>query len=297
MSGPRPALPPRAAALLGASCLAFSGIFYRFSATSPSTATVFRCLYALPFLAVLMRGETARHGGRTVRERLIALAAGVFFAFDLLFWQHSVGYVGAGLATVLANLQVVVVAFVGWVLLAERPGARTFGALPLVVAGAALISGAFETGAYGSDPALGVVFGLAAAVSYAGYLLLIRRGNRGGRAAFGSLFDASAAAAGSAAIVGLVVGDLVLVPSWPAHGWLLLVALTSQVVGYGLVNLALPHLPAAVTSILLLFQPVVTVVAAFVLLAETPSLLQLLGVALILAGVLLAGAPGRRAPA
>ena len=290
-------LPPRGAALVGASFLAFSGIFYRFSGTSPSTATVFRCLYALPFLAFLMRGESRTHGARTQRERLVALGAGVFFAFDLLFWQLSIEQVGAGLATVLANLQVVVVAMVGWLLLGERPGARTFAALPLVVAETALISGALERGAYGADPPLGVAFGLAAAVSYAGYLLLIRRGNRGGRYPWGSLFDASAASAASAVVVGLAFGDLVLAPTWPAHGWLLLVAITSQVVGYGLVNFALPHLPAAVTSILLLFQPVATVVAAAILLSEAPSALQLLGVGLILAGVALAAAPGRRGTA
>jgi drug/metabolite transporter (DMT)-like permease len=208
--------------------------------------------------------------------------------------------VGAGLATVLANLQVVVVAVVGWLLLGERPSARLVAALPLAIAGTVLISGALEEAPFGANPALGVAFGLAAAVSYAGYLLLIRRGNPGGRYPWSSLLDASAAAAASAALVGLVVGDLVLAPSWPAHGWLLLVAITSQVVGYGLVNFALPHLPAAVTSLLLLIQPVVTVAAAAFLLAEAPSPIQLTGVALILGGVVLAAArpglpPGARA--
>ena len=101
----------------------------------------------------------------------------------------------------LANLQVVVVAFVGWVLLsASGPARERSAALPLVVAGAALISGVFETGAYGSDPAArGRLRARRRPSSYAGYLLLIRRGNRGGRYACGSLFDASAAAAGSAA--------------------------------------------------------------------------------------------------
>ena len=140
-----------------------------------------------------------------------------------------------------------------------------------------------------------MTFGLAAAVSYAGYLLLIRRGNPGGRYPWSSLFDASAASAASAALVGLIVGDLVLAPSWPAHGWLFLVAITSQVVGYGLVNFALPHLPAAVTSLLLLIQPVITMAAAAILLAESPSPLQVAGVALILGGVLLAAAPTRKA--
>jgi drug/metabolite transporter (DMT)-like permease len=104
----------------------------------------------------------------------------------------------------------------------------------------------------------------------------------------GSLLDATAASAATAVVVGLVVGDLQLTPTWPAHGWLLLVALTSQVAGYGLVNVSLPRLPAVLTSILLLLQPAMTVFFAWLILTETPSLGQLGGVALVMAGVVVA---------
>ena len=92
-----------------------------------------------------------------------------------------------------------------------------------------------------------------------------------------------------------MIGDLDLTPGPAALGWLLLVALTSQVAGYGLINLSLPRLPAAVTSVLLLAQPVITVVAAAILLGERPSPFQLLGVAALLVGVVVAAGPRRRA--
>lgn len=281
---------PRASAVVGAAFIAFSGIFFRYSGASPTTATVFRCGLALPVLFALLIYEDRRLGLRDRRARIFAVAAGLFFAFDLLLWMEAVLQVGAGLATVLANLQVVIVALAGWALLGERPSNRTLGAIPVVVLGAACISGVLEKGAYGADAGLGVLLGLAAAAAYSAYLLLIRRGSRDGRV-FGPLFDASAASAVTALVVGLVLGDLVLAPTWPMHGWLLVVALTSQVAGYGLINVSLPRLPAAVTSLLLLVQPVVTVVAAAILLGEAPSPLQLFGVALILGGLLLATAP------
>ncbi len=281
---------PRASAVVGAAFIAFSGIFFRYSGASPTTATVFRCGLALPVLFVLLLYEDRRVGPRDRRARTFAVAAGFFFAFDLLLWMGAVLQVGAGLATVLANLQVVIVALAGWVLLGERPSNRTLGAIPVVVLGAACISGVLEKGAYGADPGLGVLLGLAAAAAYSAYLLLIRRGSRDGRV-FGPLFDASAASPATALVVGLDLGDLILAPTWPMHGWLLVVALTSQVAGYGLINVSLPRLPAAVTSLLLLVQPVVTVVAAAILLGEAPSPLQLVGVALILGGLLLATAP------
>ena len=284
---------PRLAALLGAACLAFSGIFFRYSGASPSTATLFRCLYALPFLVVLGVLEDRRFGRRERRDRLICLAAGVFFAFDLLPWQHAVNLVGAGLATSITNMSVVVVGIIGWVVLRERPSARTFAGLVLVVAGAVLISGVFDRSAYGSNPPLGVAFGLVAAAAYAGYLLLMRRGNRDGLHPFGALMDATLACAGVAIVEGLIVGDVRFDPYLPAHGWLFLVALTSQVAGYGLVNVSLPRLPAVLTSILLLLQPAITIFFAWLLLAETPSWLQLGGVALVMAGVVTAAAARR----
>ncbi|HVA85548.1 MAG TPA: DMT family transporter, partial [Candidatus Saccharimonadales bacterium] len=94
-------------------------------------------------------------------------------------------------------------------------------------------------------------------------------------------------------VAGVVVGDLDIIPSWPAHGWLFAVAITSQVVGYGLVNLSLPHLPAVVTSVLLLLQPALTVLFSAILLGEAPSALQLTGVALVMAGVVVAASGGR----
>jgi drug/metabolite transporter (DMT)-like permease len=141
-----------------------------------------------------------------------------------------------------------------------------------------------------------VAFGLGAGASYAGYLLIIRQGNRDGRRPFGTLFDASAATVVVAALAGLVVGDLDLVPSWPAHGWLIALALISQVAGYGLINVSLPRLPAVLTSVLLLAQPIATLIFSALLLSEAPSFLQIGGVTLILGGVLLAAARRTASP-
>jgi drug/metabolite transporter (DMT)-like permease len=81
------------------------------------------------------------------------------------------------------------------------------------------------------------------------------------------------------------------VPSWPSHGWLALVGITSQSIGYLIISISLPRLPAALTSIILLTQPVATVVLARVLLDEEPSIAQLLGVALVIAGIAVATVP------
>jgi drug/metabolite transporter (DMT)-like permease len=115
---------------------------------SPSTGVVFRCLFGLPVLVAVAVLEQRRYGPLPTATVRLAAAAGVFFAGDLLFWHHAIEAVGAGLATVLGNLQVLVVGLVAWLVLRERPSRAIFAALPVVLVGVALISG-LGGGAYG----------------------------------------------------------------------------------------------------------------------------------------------------
>jgi drug/metabolite transporter (DMT)-like permease len=277
---------PGAVAVAGALTIAFSAILVKLADVAPATAAIFRCAYALPVLGALAWYEDRRYGRRPLRDRRLAIPAGIFFAADLIFWHHAIADVGAGLATVLGNTQVVVVPLVAWLLLNERVEARLLAALPLVCSGIVLISGVLETGAYGDHPVRGVVYGVLTGLSYAGFILVLRRAGADLRRPAGPLFDATAVATVAAVIAGVAVGEADLVPSWPAHGWLLLLALSSQVVGWLLITVSLPRLPAALTSVTLTIQPVGSVLLAVVLLGENPSVLQLVGVACILAGLL-----------
>ena len=285
---------PRLAALLGAMCIAFSGIFYRWAEVSPSTGVVYRALFGLPLLALVAWLEHRRYGGLPTRTVGLALVAGAFFAGDLLFWHHAIEAVGAGLATVLGNLSVIVVGVVAWLAFGERPSRNTFLALPVVLVGVALISGAIGGRAFGANPVLGVALGLLTAVCYAGYLLVIRRGSRDLRRPAGPVALATASAAAVAALAGTVMGDFDPVPAPASLAWLALLGLTSQSLGYLLISLSLTRLPAVLTSIILLAQPVMTVGLAIVLLGETPSAAQLLGGALVIGGIAVATVPFER---
>jgi drug/metabolite transporter (DMT)-like permease len=276
---------PAAAAVAGALTIAFSAILVELADVEPATAAIFRCAYALPVLGVLAWLEDRRHGRRPARERWLAIPAGIFFAADLIFWHHAIQDVGAGLATVLGNLQVVVVPFVAWAVLGERIQTRLLAALPLVCSGVVLISGVLETGAYGDDPLRGVVFGFLTGLTYAGFLLVLRQAGADLRRPAGPLFDTTAVAAVVAVIAGIAIGEADLVPAWPSHGWLVVLALTSQVIGWLLITVSLPRLPAALTSVTLTIQPVGSVLLGVVLLGEDPSALQLAGVACIVAGL------------
>jgi drug/metabolite transporter (DMT)-like permease len=276
---------PVLAGLLGALVIAFSAILVRLAEVTPATAAFFRCAYAVPVLAVLAWLERRRHGPRERRERLLAFVAGLVFAADLIFWNYSIKAVGAGLATVLGNVQVVLVALIAWMALGERPASRTLISIPIALTGVVLISGLVGSGAYGDDPALGVMYGLLTAISYALFLLILRQAGSSERPPAGPLLDATASAAVFAAIAGVAIGDIDWVPGAESQAWLVLLALSSQVLGWMLISVSLPRLPAAVTSILLMLQPVCAVLLGAVLLDEAPSAVQLSGVAIVLGAV------------
>ena len=230
----------------------------------------------------------------------MARLSGVFLAGDLILWSHSISAIGAGLATVIGNLQVLIVAGLAWWLLSERPSRSLALALPLMLAGIVAVAGVGGSHSYGSNPVLGAVFGVGTAFLYAAFILLLRQATAApdGRGAAGTvaqpLYEATLGTAVASLVFGLFLHDLRIGPLWPALGWLALLALSSQVIGWLLITVSMPRLPAGLVSGLLLLQPIGAVALSAVILGERPSAEQLSGVALILLGVLVAARDGTR---
>lgn len=162
--------------LAGASCIAASAVLVRLSGSSATAAAFFRCAFALPLLGLLLLVDRRRPGraGMTGRPRWLARGSGLFLAGDLVLWSHSIAAVGAGLSTVLGNLQVLLVALLAWALLRERPERSLLLALPAMFLGVALVGGLVGSGTYGAHPAQGVVFGIGTSILYAGFILILR---------------------------------------------------------------------------------------------------------------------------
>lgn len=271
-------------AVTGVTVISFSAIFVRLAAVAPSTAAFFRASYALPFLlGIWLWQRGARQ--RSARARVQALVAGVFLGLDLAFWHRAIELIGAGLATVLGNTQVVFVGIFAWWIYRERPSRAAVAAVPVVFAGVTLISGLGSGEAFGENPWLGVAFGMLTGITYSVFLLIYRAAGRDLGSPAGPLLDATLGAALGSLAVGLIDGHLELAVTWPAHGWLLALALGSQVVGWQLIGAALPRLPALETSVVLLLQPMLTMVWAWLMFAERVSALQGAGIALVLGGV------------
>lgn len=278
---------PRLLAALGSFCISLSSVFIKVSHTSGSTSAFWRCLLALPvLLAFAARERRANPGAR--RRVLLPLLAGAGLGLDFVLWGEAIPRVGAGIATVLLAVQVIIVPVLAFAFLAERPAKRFLAAVPVLLGGVVLAGGFAGTGSFGPDPVTGAVAAMLAGAGYAAYLFLIRlSGGRGTQA--WSLVLATISAGVVALALGVPTGTLDLAPGWPAFGWLSALAVVGQLIGWILISAGLPRMTATTGATLMLLQPVGAVLLGIGLLGETPSVVQLVGCAGVVAAVCFAG--------
>lgn len=296
MTAARPApvtLPPSVLALpvlvVSAAVLGLAPILVRFADTGAAAAGFWRFAFALPLLLVLTAWPKAParkdgEGGVGRPTKWMGLAA-LFFVLDLSFWHYSIAMTSVANATVLTNLTPVVVTLAAWQLLRERPRGLFVVALAVAVAGALAMSLGAD-GRQGSNPRLGDVFALVTALWYAGYFLVVKQA-RGESSAARIMLWSTALGAPLLLAVAVVLRE----PLWPgsAEGWAACAGLgLVHVAGQGGVAWSLGRLPAALTSVTVLLQPVVAAILGWVLFAEHMTPPQLAGGAAVLAGVVLA---------
>ena len=279
---------PMAIAMFGGIVVSFAPILYALSDANPLTGAFFRMAYALPFLIIIiwLRKDV---DSRSINTRLIALVAGFAFSLDFLAYHSTVDWIGTGIGTLIGNSQVIIVTLMSWWLFGERPNLSILISLPIVMIGLVLISGILDDNPYGEHPVRGVIAGVFTAIFYSAFLIIYRFANRELAPAVNLQFDSTAGCAIGLLILPLrsihvepINFELVM----PMHGWLLSLAILSQVVGWLAIAYSLPRLPAAYTSFAILLQPTLTIVWGILLLSESPSLQQAIGMFLILGSII-----------
>src|SRR5262245_54920129 len=127
-------------ALAGVLGISFSPVIVRLASVSPVTAAFFRAAYAVPVLLVLWMTSRSKDS-RPSWARLLAFVSGSILSLDLAFWHESIALIGAGLATVITNVQVIFVAAGPWLFYRERPSAKTIATIVVVLVGVVMTSG------------------------------------------------------------------------------------------------------------------------------------------------------------
>ena len=248
-------------------------------------------VYAIPILFFLV-WYLNREERRSFNGRILTFTAGILLAIDFAGYHSAIDYIGSGIATLIGNSQVIIVTLVSWWLFGEKPNRMILLALPMVMIGLVFIAGIWDDEPYGEDPLKGVIGGIVAAIFYSSFLILYRYSNRIRAPSVNLQFDATIGATIGLLLIGIApLGSLDIEPidfslRWPGHGWLILLAISCQVIGWIAITFALPRLPAAHTSFAVLLQPVLTIVWGVILLSEQPSLQQIVGMVLIFSAII-----------
>jgi drug/metabolite transporter (DMT)-like permease len=270
----------------GVAFISFSAVFVRLADVEPARSAFLRNLYALPVLLVLALVYRRRQGEQATIVP-IAVVAGLLLGLDLAAWHVSIAIIGAGLATVLPNLQVVFVGIFAFVVFKERPAGTFWIAVPVVLAGVWLLGVAGQPIIPDGSVAVGVAFGIVTALFYSGYLLVLRfaRLRRATASVYAIVLSATLGATLTTGAVAAVQGVAAPAGSWSADGWLIALALGSQCAGWLLLASSIHLLPTNLTSVALLLQPLLALVWATVILDEPIGIAQVAGAAVLLAGV------------
>lgn len=256
-------------------------------ALEPLTMAFWRVLIVTGFVFVALVVLDARALRIAPRDVGLFIIYGVIgIGVHQIVWISSVQYNGAAVATVIIYTAPALVALVAARFL--REGMTRVKALALVatLVGCALVARVYDARQIELN-ALGILFGLGSACTFATYSLLGR-------------FVTRRYSAWTALFYAFLFGTLFLLPldlwlgkvmpaqlSWDGWGWLIFLALVPTLGGFAAYTIGLSHLPASVASILAAFEPVMTAIIAYIVFGEWLEPPQLLGAGLILTGVLL----------
>ena len=273
--------------LAGGCAIAFAPILVRLADTGPVASAFWRTALAAPLLwAWTLAREKPASEGQASAPALALVLAGLFFALDLGFWHWSIIWTSVANSTLLANLAPIFVTLAGWLIWKQKVTGTFLVAMAVAIAGMFVLVGPnFQAG---GTQLLGDATAALTAVFYAGYMLAIKFA-RDANASTGRLMAWSTTITALALLPVALLSPQPMLPAG-ASGWLVLLglALVTQILGQGLIAYAFAHLPASLSSVSLLIQPVVATLAAWAIFGETVSAAQVLGGAIVLAGIWLA---------
>lgn len=273
--------------IAGAVMISFSAVFVELVSVPPATSAFYRMLFGGLILCAIVAWRRERLRLNPAVLAAFGLAA-VFFALDLSFWHRSILYVGPGVATLLANFQVFLLAAAGVIVFRERLTWFQMVSIPLAILGLVLLVG-FDWASFSAGYKTGVILGLITAGCYAGYILTLRR-VRVAEIAGSSFVTMMAVSLMTAVLLALAMWPehaSFAIPSWKDAGWLVCYGVFGQVLGWVLISSGIHKVRASQVGLVLLLQPVCAFVWDVTIFNRRFTAVEIVGALLALAAIYL----------
>jgi drug/metabolite transporter (DMT)-like permease len=269
--------------LAGGCAIAFAPILVRLSDTGPVASAFWRVALAAPLLWIWLAASSEPLIAPRTFSRGALLAAGLFFAADLGVWHWSIVYTSVANSTLLANLAPIFVTIAGWLFWKQKVTRLFLVGMVTALAGMFVLVG--PNFFVGGTRLLGDALGALTGVFYAGYMLAVKVA-RDAQASTVRLMAWSTTITALALFPVAVISPQPMLPHALPGWWVLLaLAVVTQIMGQGLIAYAFAHLPASLSSVSLLIQPVMATLFAWILFGEMVGPVQFVGGAVVLAGI------------
>ena len=307
--------------MIGTACLAFTAIWVKGANFEPATSVVLRCWLPIVIFIPFAYREYKKKGGINKAGFFWSAVAGFILGIDFTAWNYSIFFVGAGIASVLLNLQVIILPVLAFVIDRERIPKSYWFVLPIMSVGIVAVGGVFDMLLPGYEAAagpaevwgvptavMGTLAGLTSGVCYGVYLYTSRKATVVNPGKYVQPIAIVSVFQGFAPIIWMfmrgegfnftqgvmidgqlplenpeaMAGDPITAMNWVN---MILLAVLGQFIAWTFVQIGSSNMNATVSGGLLLLSPVSTIFIAAVIYAEIPTLLQVAGVVLVLGAV------------
>lgn len=267
--------------------ISLSSIFVRFSSAPSALTAAWRLVWTVLLMTPVVLGKgSVRDELRKLDRKnlLLSILSGVFLAIHFAVWFESLRHTSVASSTTIVCTEVIWVSFGYCLFLKGRISRKAGVSIGITLLGSCLI--ALADSAVGQSHFYGDMLALVAAVAVAVYTLI---GRIVRKAASTTVYTyvVYCACAAVLALVCLFQGHRFLDYGYSCVLVGFLLALFSTILGHSIFSWCLKYFSPSFVSASKLCEPVAAAAVAAVLFGETVSLLQLLGSALVLGGVLL----------
>lgn len=271
-----------AALLAGNVALALGPLLVRLADTGPVSAGFWRLFLALPFMLLFARMARQPITGIPRRTLLLVALGATAFGLDLASWHTGIELTRLGNATLFGNAGSIILLFWGFIAARHLPQGKEWLAIICALGGAGILMGrSLEISA---STFLGDVFCLAAGLLYAIYLITLKDA----RQTVGSwslLAWVSIFASPLVLAIAIAKGEAVWPTDWTP---VLILFISSQLVGQGLLVFSMRHFRPLVIALALLTQPAVAALTGWMMFGEWLSGVDVLGMVMLGGAMVLA---------
>ncbi|MBN2164710.1 MAG: DMT family transporter [Marinilabiliaceae bacterium] len=232
----------------------------------------------VPFLIVVKKrkSEISRDGV------MLSILGGICFGIDMSVWSTGIVASNATIPTISANMAPVWAGLGAWLFLKEKVHKGFWIGIFIAFIGVSIML--LKDFGISNGVVKGFVHGLIAGVFYGIYYLITQQGRKR-ISTIGFLFISSLTSSVVLFIVMIIFNYSFFGYDSNTYYLFIIYGVVVQVVGWWLINYSQGYLRAIVVSPILLGQPVVTALIAYLILKEEHSLLNIVGGVVVLLGI------------